>query len=66
MILGYRKEIEKRTSNLIVCPRCKKVLSLSKFRRHKEQRCSKELRNHCHSNVSEPNEWQLNNESELK
>ena len=63
MILGYRKEIEKRTSNLIICPRCKKVLSLSKFRRHTEKRCSKEPRNHWHANVGIPNEWQLAKES---
>ena len=50
-------------SNLIVCPDCKKVLSLTKFRRHKEKRCSKEPRNHWHDNISEPNEWQLNKES---
>ena len=66
MIKGYRKEIEKRTSNLIVCPRCKKVLSLSKFRRHKEQRCSKEPRNHWQDNISEPNEWQINKENDKK
>ena len=51
-------------NNYIVCPKCGKVISNSKYKRHKELRCPKELRNHWHSNVSEPNEWQLNKESD--
>ena len=50
-------------SNLIVCQDCKKVVSIRKFRRHKEQRCSKEPRNHWHPNINVPNEWQLAKES---